>query len=204
MADESAFKAKLDALLETLGEQPAVAELKSKWEELDPQSKTNLKLGLFIGSIFIYFIMILTGLWSVHSYKREIAEKRMTLNLVQAAGEEMRRLRDIAPQAAGENSGGPWVVYFEQVGAAQGIDKSNIQFSNEKPGTNYDLAKESLFDIVLKHANIKQITQFAATLETGGRPVKIRNLSIEAKADAPGYLDATLSVSGFNKVKNDF
>lgn len=204
MADESAFRSKLDSFLETLGEQPWFIEAKGKWEELDPQSKTNLKLGILGGSVLLYLIFILAGLWNVHSYKREIAEKRNLLNSVQAASEEMRRLRDVVPQAAGESVGGPWVSYFEQIATTQGIDKANLQFSSEKAGANYELAKEALFDIVIKHVNIRQMTQFAATLETGSRPVKIRNLSVETKADAPGYLDVTLSVSGFNKVKNDF
>ena len=60
-----------------------------------------------------------------------------------------------------------------------------------------DQAKEAMFDLKLKHVTIRQVVRYAFFLESGGKPVKLRNLTIDTKGDPSGYLDATLAVSGF-------
>jgi len=81
-----------------------------------------------------------------------------------------------------------------------GIDKSGITASPEKAGESSEQTKETLVDLNLKHVSIKQVVNFAVALESGARPVKLRNLQIDTKADPTGYMDATLSVSGFTPV----
>ena len=49
--------------------------------------------------------------------------------------------------------------------------------------------------------NIKQVVRYAASLESGSRPIKLRNLLIDTKTDPSGYLDATLALSAFTLVE---
>ena len=187
-----------------LEEQVWYQELKSKWEELDPQSRLYLKFATFGSSILIVLIILLSVIWRVHSLKSELYEKRKLLTLIQSANDEMRRLKDSIPASSGTKIGdkdsGPWPSYFELVAASAGVDKANLTISAEKAGTSGEQSKEALFDLSLKHINIKQAIRYALSLENGQRPIKLRNLSIDTKNTPDGYMDVTLAVSGFTLV----
>jgi hypothetical protein len=135
----------------------------------------------------------------VHKLKVDSSEKSELLTLLVNANEEMRRLHDNAPDASATDSG-KWDVYFGGVAAGAGLDRAGLVVSAEKPGNNSDISKESLMDIGLKKVTLRQVIKFAFGLESGGRPVKIRNLVIDTHADPEGYIDANLSVSAFSVV----
>jgi hypothetical protein len=182
-----------------LGEQEWFKQLKAKWEELDPQSRTYVKAGAAFGSVLLTLILLLSAVWSVHSLKNELAEKQELLTHIQNGYEELRRLREESSglSAGGGGGAGPWPAYIETVGTNAGVDKSAYSLSPEKSGATSDQAKETLIDLSLKHVSIKQIVRFAFGLENGSRPVKLRNLAIDTNADPEGYMDATLSISAF-------
>ncbi len=50
--------------------------------------------------------------------------------------------------------------------------------------------------------NLKQLVQYAFTLENGTRPVKLRHMTVDTGEDPSGYLNATLSVSTFSLASN--
>jgi hypothetical protein len=91
----------------------------------------------------------------------------------------------------------PWHAYFESLAPNAGLDKSSLSVNSEKVGASNDQSKETLFDLNLKHVSIKQIVRFALALESGQKPIKLRNLSIDTKDDPAGYMDATLAISVF-------
>src|SRR2546430_16094589 len=107
----------------------------------------------------------------------------------------MRRYKDISANASGAASTDPWPPYFDSIATAAGLTKDNYAVSEAKAGASSDVSKEALFDISLKHVNIRQAVRFAQGLESGTRPVKVRNLTITTIPDGTGYLDAVLSVS---------
>ncbi len=175
-------------------------QLKAKWEELDPQSRLYLKGGGAVASALLMFTLVATSLWSVHKLKVEYTEKQELLSTIQTAYEELRRLRDQtagSAAAAGAATQGGWQAYVETLAGTSGIDKAALAVSPEKNGATSDTAKESLFDVSVKHVGIKQVIRLTYALETGNRPVKLRNLTIDTQSDPQGYLNATLSVSGF-------
>ena len=199
----SKLKEALSSLSSQIEEQAWYQELKSKWEELDPQSRLYLKVATFGSSILVILLVLLSAIWSVHSLKSELYEKRKLLSLIDSANDELRRLKDSAPAASAskmlDRESGPWSSYFESIAAIAGVG-SNFSVSSEKPGASGDQSKEALFEISLKHVNIKQAIQYALSLENGQRPVKLRNLTIDTKNTQDGYLDVTLAVSGFTLV----
>lgn len=200
MADNSKFREWFSKLSDQLNEQVWFQELKGKWEELDPQSRTYLKFGMAGILFFSLFLLVVSSIWSVYSLKGELSEKRSLLNTIQNANEEINRLRGSLPYGSQRTAeaGGPWAPYIESQMAAANLDKTNVTISPEKSGSLSEQTKESLLDITLKHVNIKQIIRFAVLLESGPRAIKIRNLLIDTKNDPSGYMDATLSISGFN------
>ncbi len=204
-------KAKIDEWMttatEALNEQEWFQQLRGKWDELDPQSKTYLRFALVGIAVFTVALTVLVSIWNVHVLKSDLNDKMTLLNTIQSSTDEIRRLKDSIPAAArhadkDESGGGAvaWTPYFEGLAATAGIDKTLISVQGEKPGQSSDYSKESLFDIGVKHVNIKQLTKFTLSLETGQKPVKLRNLSIDTQEDLSGYIDATLAVSAFTPV----
>ena len=125
--------------------------------------------------------------------------------MIETSTDELRRLQEALPGNAlkgDAQEASPWSAYFETLATTAGMAKSNLNISTEKPGASSDQAKESLFDIDLKHVNVKQVIGYAVSLENGPRPAKIRNLFINTKGDPTGYMDATFAVSGFALVGN--
>lgn len=185
-----------------ISEQSFFQELKSKWDELDAQSKTYAKYGASGGASLIILGILLSSILTVRGLRNELEEKSELLHTLQSANDELRTLRDTIPaNAQGQQSaapgGGSWSTYFEAQASGAGVEKSALTVSTEKSGQSTDVAKESLFDINLKKVSIKQIMRFAVGLESGTRPIKLRNLLIDTKSDPNGYMDATLSVSAF-------
>jgi hypothetical protein len=199
MESNSRFQQMMTSLSDWLSEQEWFRQLKGKWEELDAQSRTYLKAAGAGGAVLIVLMMLLSAVWNVHSLKGELADKQELLTHIQTANEELRRLRDetSGSAAAGGGGGGPWAPYFETVGTNAGLEKATLTIGGDKPGATSDQAKETLYDLNLKHVSIKQVVRYAFGIENGARPVKLRNLSIDTHADPEGYMDATLSVSAF-------
>lgn len=187
---------RLHAVTDFLNEQAWFQQIKAKWEELDPQSRSYLKIAGGAATALLFLYLILSSVWGVHKLKKELSEKNDLLMMIQSANDEMHRLRNSGVTAAAPPAG-TWPTYFDQVAASVGIDKSILTTSAEKPGTAGDVAKETLYDLSLKKATIRQVVKFAYQLENGGQPIKLRNLTIDTGGDMTGYLDATLAISAF-------
>lgn len=181
-----------------LQDQTWYQQIKSKWEELDPQSRTYLTFA-GIGIVALGALGgVLLSVLSVQSLKSELTEKHDLLNAIQGANDEMRKLRESVPSVAqGGDEGGDWKTYFETKGGTAGVSKDILTVSEERSGGESEMGRESLFDISLKKVSIRQVVRMAFHLENGGRPVKLRALSIDTQMDPAGYMNATLSVSAF-------
>ncbi len=190
---------------EWLNDQQWYQEARAKWDELDLQTKTYIKLGFGVFGLLSVFFALLSSVWSTHSLKNELEDKNSLVNFIRGANDEIRRLKDLMPAAAalgGKPETAPWLSYFESSATSSGIEPANLSLLAEKAGQSSDSAKETLIDLKVKHVNIKKLTAFIKTLETGSRPIKVRNLSVEAQPDGSGYLDATLSLSGFTPTQS--
>ncbi len=186
---------------EKLNEQAWFQQLKQKWEELDPQSRMYLK---YVGgglSVVLSITLVIVAWVNVRSLRQEMAEKSELLNTLQTANEELHRLKETTSAGApagGDANAAPqaWQPYIEGTAGNAGIDRASLTIQPEKSGTSTDTAKEAIIEIAVKKVDVKKLTRFAYFLENGTRPVKLRNMTIEAK-DANGNLDATLAISGF-------
>lgn len=189
---------KLGSVTDFLNEQEWFQQIRVKWEELDPQSRLYLKVAGLVAGVLIFLYLIFSSLWGIHSLKRDLADKNDLLALIDNSNEEVRRLHDIGGSIPpSDATTTPWPEYFESIAASSSIDKGILTVSAGKPGTGGELAKEDLFDLSLKKANIRQVIKLAFNLENGARSVKVRSISVDTAADPSGYLDATLSVSAF-------
>lgn len=206
MANDSAVSpltARWQSFKDWLAEQEWAQEIKTKWEELDAETRTYLKMGAAAGGVLLVLGTFLGLGLKNRSLKSELREKQKLLTFLQESNDELRKLKEvIPPQGSSEANSGTaggqaWQPFFDLQAAQAGIDRAAISYSNEKLGPSGLFAKETQFDITLSHVNLKQVVRFSYGLENGGKPVKLRSLTIDTKGDPSGYLDASLQVSGF-------
>lgn len=199
MLTDSRITEFFSSLTDRITEQAWFQELKGKWDELDPQSRLYLQIAGSVTSV----VLVLGGagsfVWSVHSLKRELTEKSELLSQLQSSNEELRRLKESTASLSGASTGAndPWQPYLTNIAASSGVPKESVTVSDEKKGSGSEQVKESLFEINLKHVNLRQVVRFAFALDSGTRPVKTRNLLVDTQGDPAGYMDATLSISAF-------
>lgn len=195
---------------EKIAEMGWFQQLRSKWEELDPQSRGYLRSAAVVGGILLALGLVTLSIWRVESLKTELNEKTELLTMIQNASDELRRLQDSGFSRLDEESAGPWAPYIESQAQSAGIDRTSLTVGEEKPaqapttggrGKGSSLKEpafqESLIEVSLKKINVKQLVRFAHGIEQGRRPVKVRSLNIETQPDLSGYLNATLAVSAF-------
>ncbi len=193
-------------LLDWLQEQVWFQELKTQWDEWDPQNKRSF---LWIASLVLLLLCLTVLLkisWSVQRAKREFQEKRELLTLLQDAQEEIRDATGSTPHApdlgSAKDNEGNWSEYLLELGQPLQLtptDHLTVTPNLEAKLTpaDSDQYKERLYDLQLTHVTLKQITKYALQLETGRRIVKIRNLQVETQSDAHGYLNAKIALSVF-------
>jgi hypothetical protein len=197
MENESRIGQMIEKAREWISEQEWFQELKGKWDELDPQSRTYARFGAAGVGVLVFFLVILSSLWSVSSLKSELLGKQELLDQLQSAGEELSRLKGES-MGMGETGEKPnWPAFVTDKAGRAGIDGSAVEVSAEKPGESKGETRETMFDIQVKHVSIKQVVRLAFNLETAEKPVKVKTLTIDTKADPEGYMDAMLSVSAF-------
>jgi hypothetical protein len=201
----------LNKFTDFISEQEWFQELKTKWEELDPQSRGYLQLAAAGASLMGAFAFLFMFMWNVYRLRNELTEKRTLLTTIQAAHDEISRLKDTVPHSglstadtsplSSSDDSNPWTAHFESLASSAGLEKTSISVTGEKNGASSDQSKEVLFDLSLKNVSIKQVIRYMASLETGARPVKVRNLTLDTHPDLTGYLDAHMAVSGFSVVE---
>ncbi len=193
-----------NGISDSLNEQQWFQELRGKWDELDPQSKTYLKFAVGVATALALLFMLLSAIWQVHSLRTEYEEKTSLVQLIQNAHDEIRRLREAAPSATlptgKEEAAGAWLPYFESTAESAGIDRTNVSLQSEKAGQATEYSKEALIELGVKHVNLKQLVHWVSSLESGRRPVKLRNLVVDTQDDPSGYLNATLALSAFTPI----
>lgn len=198
------------SIIEKLQEQTWFQELKSKWDDLDPQSRSYAFFGGLAFAILAVLLTLSSLYWNILKIKSDLGTKTELLTLIRSAQDELKRLEESnsnAQASARSTSSTPWNNYFESLATSNSIDPKSLNISPEKSLSSLspkesskekDTPKESHFEIGLKKVNIRQIVRFAFSLENGIRPVKLKNLLIDTKNDSSGYMDAQLTLSAFS------
>ena len=180
-------------------------EIKAKWEEISPENRLYLKLGVGAVSLVSVMVYTLVSVWGIYRLKSEVYEKNDVLALVQNASVELKQIRS-RTGGTGETQGGNWRTMIDQVASSAAIDKAAVEMSAEKavpPKTGVSI-QEVLYDVSVKKTNLKKAVKFAWLLENGDHPVKIRAMTIDTlfeKGTSEGYIDVKFGISGFSLKK---
>ncbi len=174
---------------------------KAKWDELDAKTRMSIKYGS-LGFVTIGLaVLVVNSALSVSRQKKELNDKMALIQKIQAAQDEMRKLKEVTSLASGGNNPGPWIGYFEAQATSAGIDPTTLTVSPEKPvsGAKKEESRhsETIVEVVAKKINVRHLVGFVYNIENGGRTAKVRRLQVDTQPDESGYLDVTVVVSAF-------
>ena len=99
MDNESAFKRLWDKFSDKIQDQVWYQQIKSKWEELDPQSRYALKVGSFVVIVTCSVGAVFSMAMSTMENHAELQEKRFLIQKIQASQEELRKLKETTARA---------------------------------------------------------------------------------------------------------
>ena len=181
---------------EWITEQSWFQNIRSKWEELDVESRHNLKIAGIGGGSLLAIFLVGYGSYSVHSLKAELTEKQNLLYSIQGANDQLHSGPvGSTPSDAGKEN---WTGYLQATATQAGLDLGSLTLSADKNVGASEQAAESEVDIAAKHINIRQAFRYAFMLENGTKPVKVRNILVDTKGDPSGYVDVNYVVSAFS------
>lgn len=206
MAFES-LKEQFTALTDKILESSLVAPIKTKFDELDAETRQQV---LLLSRILLAAFATLMAYFSYQSQSEVslLLDERLSLiHKIELSKEELSRLKERSGSSAAL-SGMPWEDYFKNQAQSAGILPTSLtiaavtpsdhtkQKSSLKGAKKRSNQEESLYTIEVPKFNIRQLTHFTNYLETGSRVVKVRRIEIEQESEDTGYLKAVYHVSG--------
>ena len=186
---------KLSGLTDKIKEQELYQQFQSSFEQLSPEQQTYVKWGSLGAGVLLFFYLAFSSMESANSLKDEYFEKQGLQQLLNQAGDEIRRLK-------GQNSGFtqgaplPWKIAFQNLATGQGIGADAIEVIKESPGVSQNVIQETLLEVQIKGVALHPLIQMLYQVEHGTPPMKLKGIQIQTNA-GDGTLNAKLNVSGF-------
>ncbi len=186
---------KWNSFLEKVKEQEFYQTLLNSYQQLSPEQQNYVKWGSVGGSLLVLMYFS----WGIYSdsssMKSEYFDKQEVLQLVNQAGDEMRRLK-------GKNSGFSqsttqnWKAVFQNLASSQGVPPESVEIVKETAGAMQSMIQESLLDVQFKGIQLRPLTQLVYQIEHGTPPMKLKGMQVEGNA-GDGTLNAKLFISGY-------
>ena len=185
----------IDKATTWLNEQEWFQEIRSKWDELDPQSQLYIRIGSASLGGILGIAIVFSALSAVTASKREYESKAELIALIKQAQSEIGDLKGKKLGAADAATKVNWRNTLQGIAGKVGVS-GQFKVVNEKKGKTTDFATETLFMIAIEKVSIRQVVQMVFDIEHSIQPMRVRNLEILTKDDE-GYLDAKIALSAF-------
>lgn len=180
---------------EKLKEQEWYQQIQSSYQQLSPEQQTYVKWGGTATAVILFFYFTFSILSGANSIKNEYFEKQDLLQLVNQAGDEIRRLKG---QNAGISQAGAqnWKGIVESWASAQGLQPDAVEIIKESPGASQNIIQETLIEVQVKGISLRPLVQMLYQIEHGTPPVKLKGLQVDAES-TDGLLTVKMNLSGF-------
>lgn len=190
-----AFSDSLNRFTDQLKEQEWYQQIQNSYQQLAPEQQMYVKWGSLAAAslVFLYFTF---GIFtSANNMKAEYFEKQELLQLVNQAGDEIRRLKG---QNAGFSPQGAqtWNSVTQNWAAAQGLAPEAIEIIKETPGVAQSVIQETLLEVQVKGVSIRPMVQMLFQIEHSTPPMKLKGLHVEG-GSADGLLNLKMNLSGY-------
>ena len=176
-------------------EQEWFQQLSNSYQQLTPDQQNYVKWGSLGSGFLLGFYLIFSVIQSANTAKTDYYQKQELAQVLTQANDEIRRLKG---QNAGFAQGTPqtWLTVFQGLASLQGLPPDSIEILKESPGAAQNVIQETLLEVKVKSAPIRQLVQMLYTIDHGSPPMKLKGLIIESSA-AEGLLNAKLNISGY-------
>lgn len=189
------FSQQWEKVSESIRSQSWYQQAESSFQQLPPNQQNWIKQGsiaTLLGSLIYFSWTLISG---AHTMKRNYFAEQELLQIVNQAGEELRRLRGQNSGFSGANNQS-YKEIFAGLITAQGLPVDRAEVLKESPGTGQGNLQETLVDVNIKEIAIRPLVQLLFQVEHGNPPMKIRQLEIQNEK-AEGVMNVKLAVSGF-------
>lgn len=159
---------------------------------MSERDRQVLILGGAVAAVIVFFLLVLRPLGNlVEDADAKVQSRRSAVAQMRQLAEEARTLKANLPQGADNVN---LLSYIEGL-SRQAELKGNIEYMKPGAGVQRGTAKRTSVELKLARVNLKQLTNFLFQLERGGRyPLKVDEIHIKKRFDAPDLLDVTMEV----------
>ncbi len=194
------FKNKLSQSWDQFKESETYRSIADKYDELDSKTKLAINLGVLGFSILFILTTVITGMSKVSGLSSEINDWEETIGYLQRSSDNIKQLK--AQQEANQgnkDTQSELNQFVEEISRNSGFNAEKINVAAERPGKELKEAKEVLVDVKINQINIEQLTKFMFDLTEQGSPrsLSIKELSVDAKPDQSGWLEASMTVVAY-------
>lgn len=190
---------RLDKILDQIRDSEAFQQVKGKYDELDSQAKLYVNLGAFAAMVFLIFLTLVISMARLSHLKSDLTEREELIGYLQTSSDQIKQLKAQQASSRGLDTSTPLPSFISTVATNNRIDPSKVEVGSERPGAADKDAVETLLDVKLSQVNLRQISQFlfALTDQGSARGLNIKDLNIDTKGDASGWMDASITVASY-------
>lgn len=196
----SAIAARMSKAWETIRESEAFQQLKSKYDELDGQTKLYVNLGAAAVVVLFILLTILVSMAKLGGFKSEINEREEMIGYLTHSADLIRQMKTQQQAERGSaDVSSPLPQFVETLLPNAGIERGKIELGSERAGWEDKETQEALLDIKLTQVNLRQLTRFMFTLGEQGtaRQLVVKELNVDTRGELTGWLDATMTIAGY-------
>jgi general secretion pathway protein M len=172
-------------------------ELRSRWDQISPREQRLLMVAGGAVLAFIIFITLFSFSSSANKYRIRTQEKQAKLQQVQelAASYNQATAARNALEAQLSNSDVSLLTYISDKATAAGLEAPNMNPKGEQ-GVGDGKIVESSVDLTFTDVDLRKLTDFLRSVESGPGIVKVKYLRIEPRP-ASDTLTAWTTVSTY-------
>lgn len=159
---------------------------------MSERDRQVLILGGALAAVILFYLLVLRPLGNlVAEADARVQSRRAAVVKMRGLADEARTLKASLPQGADNVN---LLSYIEGL-ARQSELKGNIEYMKPGTGVQRGTVKRTSVELKLARVNLKQLTNLLFQIERGGRfPLKVDEIHIKKRFDAPDLLDVTMEV----------
>ena len=190
-----ALSEQMSGFTDKIKEQEWFQQLQGSYQQLSPEQQNYVKWGSVGAAVLVFLYFTFSILTSANSLKSEYFEKQELIQVINQAGDEIRRLKG---QNAGisQSSAQNWKAVVQGWASAQGLQPDAAEVIKEAPGVSQNIIQESLLEVQVKGLTLSSMVQMLYQIEHGTPPAKLKGLQVEA-GTGDGLLNVKMNLSGF-------
>jgi type II secretory pathway component PulM len=159
---------------------------------MNDRERQILVLGGAVAALILFYLLIVRPLGkAVEAADARVQSRQQSLAELRSLNEELAQLRAQLPQGAENLNLMSYVEGLTRQAELQG----KIEYIKPGAGVQKGTVKRSSVEVKLARVNLKQLTNLLFQVEHGGRfPLRVDEIHIKKRYDAPDLLDVTLEV----------